>query len=163
MRRDRELGEGFTDLAQAGLYDRMHPPHDRSDFRFYLPMIMQAQAVLDVGCGTGALLHLAREAGHTGRFVGLDPAVGMLEQARSRSDIQWILGDLSDIAFDREFDLAVMTGHAFQELIGDDEIRAAFFSVRSALTDGGRFASRRATPRCAPGRSGRPRTAPTSM
>jgi SAM-dependent methyltransferase len=139
-KRRRKLGQGFTDREQAALYDRMHPPRERSDFRFYLPMIMDAQAVLDVGCGTGPLLHMAREAGHTRRLVGLDPAVGMLEQARSRSDIEWVLGDLSDVAFEREFDLAVMTGHAFQELIGDDEIPAAFVAVRSALTDGGRFA-----------------------
>jgi SAM-dependent methyltransferase len=140
MKRTRDLGEGFTDVEQAALYDRMYPPEERNDFRFYLPMIMAATAVLDVGCGTGALLHMAREAGHAGRLVGLDPAVGMLEQARKRSDIEWILGDLSDVAFDREFDLAVMTGHAFQELIADDEVRAAFVSVRSALTDDGRFA-----------------------
>ncbi len=86
-------------------------------------MIMEADAVLDVGCGTGALLHMAREAGHNGRLVGLDPAVGMLEQARRRSDVEWVLGDLAAVAFDREFDLAVMTGHAFQELITDDDVR----------------------------------------
>jgi len=65
---------------------------------------------------------MAREAGHSGRLVGLDPAVGMLEQARRRSDIEWILGDLSEVPFDREFGMAVMTGHAFQELITDDEV-----------------------------------------
>ncbi len=140
MKRTRDLGEGFTDAEQAALYDQLHPPQERNDFRFYLPMILAADAVLDVGCGTGALLLLAREAGHGGRLVGLDPAVGMLEQARRRSDIDWILGDLSDAAFDREFDMAVMTGHAFQELTTDDEVRAAFVSVRSALTDDGRFA-----------------------
>jgi SAM-dependent methyltransferase len=140
MTGDRDVDEGFSDLEQAALYDRMYPPGDRNDFRFYLPMMMDAEAVLDVGCGTGALLHLARDAGHAGRLVGLDPAVGMLEQARKRSDVEWILGDLSDVAFDREFDLALMTGHAFQELIGDDEVREALTSVRSALTDGGRFA-----------------------
>ena len=39
-----------------------------------LPMILAAESVLDVGCGTGALLHWARESGHGGRLVGLDPA-----------------------------------------------------------------------------------------
>src|SRR5262249_8490697 len=93
-----------------------------------------------VGCGTGALLRLAREAGHTGRLCGLDPAAGMLSQARARQDVEWILGDLSSVGWDREFDLVVMTGHAFQELIEDDAIRAALGAIRSALTDDGRFA-----------------------
>ncbi|HEX2221441.1 MAG TPA: class I SAM-dependent methyltransferase [Candidatus Limnocylindria bacterium] len=140
MRQTRELGRGFTDSEQAALYDRLHPPRERNDFRFYLPMIMAARAVLDVGCGTGALLHMAREAGHAGRLVGLDPAQGMLEQARRRADVEWIPGDLSTVAFEREFDLAVMTGHAFQELITDEEVRAALAAVSRALTDDGRFA-----------------------
>ncbi|MEK8169819.1 winged helix-turn-helix transcriptional regulator [Streptomyces sp. M19] len=54
------------------------------DFTFYLPLVMSARSVLDVGCGTGALLRGARENGHTGRLCGLDPAVGMLEVARTR-------------------------------------------------------------------------------
>lgn len=33
----RDLGAGFTDAEQAVLYDRLHPPEQRNDFRFYLP------------------------------------------------------------------------------------------------------------------------------
>src|SRR5205085_2507475 len=116
-----------------------HPPTPRDDFNFYLPPVMSAGAVLDVGCGTGALLRWARESGHTGRLCGLDPAGGMLNQARQRSDIEWVLGDLSSDRWGREFDLVVMTGHAFQQLIEDDEIRTALVTIRSALTDAGRF------------------------
>jgi SAM-dependent methyltransferase len=130
----------FTDDRLAALYDVFYPPEQRDDFAFYLPLIMAARSVLDVGCGTGALLRRAREAGHTGRLCGLDPAPGMLHQARVRADIEWVLGDLSSVGWDREFDLVVMTGHAFQELLEDDEIGAAFAAIRSALTDDGRFA-----------------------
>ncbi len=133
---DRE----FADSRLAALYDQQHPPEERDDFAFYLPLVMDARTVLDVGCGTGALLRMAREAGHTGRLVGLDPAPGMLEQARRRSDVEWILGDLGSVSFDREFELVVMTGHAFQVLVTDDEIASALSSIRDALTDGGRFA-----------------------
>jgi len=102
--------------------------------------VMSAPAVLDVGCGTGALLHWARRAGHAGRLCGLDPAAGMLKQARKRPDIEWVQGDLGSVAFHQEFDLVVMTGHAFQVLVGDDELRAALAAIRSALRTGGRFA-----------------------
>jgi len=130
----------FSDARLAELYDVFHPWELRGDLAFYLPLVMAAEAVLDVGCGTGALLHRAREAGHTGRLCGLDPAGGMLEQARKRSDIEWMLGDLASVGWHRQFDLVVMTGHAFQVFVEDDELRASLAAVRSALTQNGRFA-----------------------
>ena len=128
----------FSDPALAALYDAFGA--GRRDFGFYLPIVMSAQSVLDVGCGTGALLHAAREAGHTGRLGGLDPADGMLQQARKWSDVEWILGDLSGVAWDRPFDVVLVTGHAFQVFIGGHELRVALATMRSALTHGGRLA-----------------------
>lgn len=130
----------FADARLAGLYDLLFPAESRTDFGFYLPLIMSARSVLDVGCGTGLLLRTARDAGHTGRLCGLDPAAGMLDQGRGRPDIEWILGDLGSARWDQEFDLIVMTGHAFQVLVGDDELRASLAAIRSALTLDGRFA-----------------------
>ena len=78
----------FSEPRLAALYDPLCGREERADYRFYLPLVMAAGAVLDVGCGTGALLHWARESGHTGRLVGLDPAHGMLQVARKRSDIE---------------------------------------------------------------------------
>jgi ubiquinone/menaquinone biosynthesis C-methylase UbiE len=137
----------FTEDRLAALYDLFYPPEQRADFRFYLPLMLSAGAVLDVGCGTGALLRMARDAGHTGRLTGLDPAEGMLNQARRRQDIEWVRGDLASTSWDREFGLIVMTGHAFQELVNDDEIRVALATIRSALTDNGRFAFETRNPR----------------
>jgi ubiquinone/menaquinone biosynthesis C-methylase UbiE len=130
----------FSDPRLAELYDLWDPWERRGDFAFYLALVMSADAVLDVGCGTGELLRRAREAGHGGRLCGLDPADAMLDQARTRSDIEWTLGDLATVAWDREFDLVLMSGHAFQVFVEDDEIRAALAAIRSALTDEGRFA-----------------------
>jgi ubiquinone/menaquinone biosynthesis C-methylase UbiE len=129
----------YADHELASLYDSFNPRESSGDYDFYLPMIMAAESVLDVGCGTGSLLHWARESGHTGRLVGLDPAEGMLAQARRRDDIEWVHGDSSTAAWDGEFDFAVMTGHAFQVLLTDDELRTAFAAIRRALRPGGRF------------------------
>jgi SAM-dependent methyltransferase len=130
----------FADPRYAACYDAFFPWEERDDFHFYLPMIMEARSVLDVGCGTGILLHHAREAGHTGRLVGLDPAEGMLARARRRADVEWVRGDLRSVSYAGEFDLVVMTGHAFQELVTDEDLRAALSTISAALTDGGRFA-----------------------
>jgi len=128
----------FADAELAALYDRMNPGRD--DFDFYMPMVMAAGSVLDVGCGAGAMLHQARKAGHGGRLCGLDPAPGMLAQARQRDDIEWITGDLSSVAWNGDFDLVVMTGHAFQVFLEDEDVRAALAAVRAILRPDGRFA-----------------------
>jgi SAM-dependent methyltransferase len=137
---DRVVDRQFAEADLAELYDLFHPWEQRGDFDFYLPMVMSAGSVLDVGCGTGLLLHRARDAGHIGWLCGLDPAAGMLGVARKRSDIEWILGELASISGKQEFDMVVMTGHAFQVLVEDQEVRALLAVIRSVLTEQGRFA-----------------------
>ncbi|GLX02002.1 class I SAM-dependent methyltransferase [Microtetraspora sp. NBRC 16547] len=128
----------YSDPDLAELYDLLNPWGPGDDF--YLGLVMSADAVLDIGCGTGTLLRRAREAGHRGRLCGLDPAGAMLDRARTRSDVEWTLGDLSSAGWTQEFDLIVMTGHAFQVLVRNEEVRTALSAIRSALTNGGRFA-----------------------
>ncbi|WP_327353657.1 class I SAM-dependent methyltransferase [Streptomyces sp. NBC_01304] len=133
------VDHAYEDGRLARLYDLFNTwgPGDE----FYLGLVGDAGSVLDVGCGTGLLLHRAREAGHTGRLVGLDPARGMLGVARRRrEDIEWVLGDAQSTDWDAEFDLTVMTGHAFQVLVTDDQLRTSLAAIRQALTPGGAFA-----------------------
>jgi SAM-dependent methyltransferase len=137
----------FSEPGLAELYDVLNPWVRRDDVRFYLPLVMSAHAVLDVGCGTGELLRRARQAGHTGRLFGLDPAAAMLDVARVRSDIDWTLGDLAAVAWAGEFDLVVMTGHAFQVLLEDDDIRSSFTAIHAALTNDGCFVFETRNPR----------------
>ena len=44
-----------------------------------------AEDVLDLGCGTGHLTKLIKEK-TSGRVIGIDPAVGMIEQAAKYAD-----------------------------------------------------------------------------
>ncbi len=127
----------FSEPRLADLYDAFCA--GRPDFDFYLPLVMSAESVLDVGCGTGELLRLARTQGHRGRLCGIDPAGAMLEVARRCRDVEWVLGDLSSVDWQSEFDLVVMTGHAFQVFVEDLQLRTALDAIRSALTKDGRF------------------------
>ncbi|MFF0205760.1 class I SAM-dependent methyltransferase [Streptomyces sp. NPDC005017] len=132
------VDRSFADLELARLYDALNPWGPCDDF--YLDLVMTAPAVLDVGCGTGRLLRGARAAGHTGRLTGLDPAAAMLVQARGAApDVEWVLGDFESSRWRAEFELAVMTGHAFQELLGDEDVRRVLAGVRQALAPRGRF------------------------
>ncbi|MFJ3774039.1 class I SAM-dependent methyltransferase [Streptomyces sp. NPDC090075] len=133
------VDHSFADLSLAALYESLNPWGPGDDF--YLDLVMSAGSVLDVGCGTGRLLRRARGEGHEGRLMGLDPAAAMLVQARrGEGAVEWVLGDLRTRHWETEgFDLVVMTGHAFQELLGDEELRAALAAVRAALSPTGRF------------------------
>ncbi|KUM92378.1 methyltransferase [Streptomyces cellostaticus] len=132
------VDHSFADLSLASLYESLNPWGPDDDF--YLELVRSARSVLDVGCGTGRLLRRARAEGHRGRLMGLDPAAAMLVQARRAApDVEWVLGDLRSRLWEAEFDLVVMTGHAFQVLLADEELRTCLAAVRDALALGGRF------------------------
>jgi SAM-dependent methyltransferase len=132
----------FSDADAAALYDLLYPwdgerwPADA----FYDKLVMKAGSVLDVGCGTGSMLHCARDRGHAGRLVGLDPDGAALARARRRRDIEWVEGKAVQARWRDEFELVTMTGHAFQCLITDDELRQSLAAIAAALAAGGQFA-----------------------
>ena len=151
----------FADAYLAAVYDVWHPRSVRDDYDFYLPLIMSAASVIDVGCGTGTLLADARRRGHRGRLCGLDPARGMLERARQHGNIDWVLGELGSAALTQNFDLAVMTGHAFQAIVTDDELSLFVAAVKRTLAPGGLFAFETRNPAARAWESWRPQNAVT--
>jgi SAM-dependent methyltransferase len=128
----------YSDDQVTALYEVLNPWGPGDDF--YLRLVMDAPSVLDIGCGTGAMLRRAREAGHSGRLCGLDPDRASLALARRRADVEWFEGIAASIRFQGEFELAVMMGHSFQTLIDEDELRASLAAIHRALTGDGRFA-----------------------
>ena len=149
--------EAFSDTGLAALYDLLNPWAACDDF--YLDLVMAAPSVLDVGCGTGTLLHRARREGHTGRLCGLDPAGAMLARARVRTDVTWVRADAAAADACGRFELVVMTGHAFQALVDDATLRASLAAIRAGLADGGRFAFETRNPLVRPWRAWTPENA----
>jgi len=128
----------YTDAEAAALYDVLNPWGPSDDF--YLSVVMEANSALDVGCGTGLLLRGAREAGHRGQLCGVDPDSAMLNIARRRVDVELVEAKAAEMTFEREFELALMTGHAFQTLTTDDDVRSSLTAIKRALVTGGLFA-----------------------
>lgn len=134
----------YPDADAAALYDLLNPWAASDDF--HLRHVMAADSVLDVGCGTGMLLHRARREGHTGRLVGVDPDAAALDRAGARRDVEWIRGTAS-LTSDHEFAHALMASNAFQCLVTDEELSASLTAIRAALRDGGTFAFDSRNPR----------------
>lgn len=128
----------WTDVA--AWYDVLNPWGESDEF--YLSLVNGADRVLDVGCGTGTLLSRARREGHTGRLAGLDPDPAALSLARAKvpGGIDWLLADAASITWRQEFDLATMTGHAFQCLVTDEDVRMSLAAIAAALVPGAQFA-----------------------
>ncbi|CAM5439952.1 methyltransferase [Streptomyces spiroverticillatus] len=139
------MPRAFTAADDAALYDILNPwdPEHRPDDGFYGSLVMAAGSVLDVGCGTGSLLCVARERGHRGRLTGLDPDRAALERARGKGarGVAWVEGPAADAGrlCGTGFALVTMTGHAFQCLVTDEEVRDSLSGVHEALRPGGRF------------------------
>ncbi len=131
----------YSDDDLAALYDVLNPWAPCDDF--YLSHVMAADAVLDVGCGTGMMLHRARAEGHTGTLCGIDPDQPSLRRARTRADVEWVEGRAVDIArrprWRGGFDLAFMASNAFQVFVTDEELRESLAAIRTALRPGGMF------------------------
>lgn len=130
----------YTDPRMAALYDAFNLWDE--DTEFYLRLAgEEPKRVLDLGCGTGRLTVALAERGHD--VTGLDPAAAMLAAARLRpggARIRWVEADARDFDLGERFDLAVMTGHAFQVFLEDDDVRNLLRSVACHLTADGCFA-----------------------
>ncbi|MFY1597083.1 class I SAM-dependent methyltransferase [Micromonospora sp. WMMD737] len=95
--------------------------------------------VLDLGCGTGRLTVALAGRGH--RVTGVDPAAGSLSAARAKPGaelVTWICGTVEDVP-SASFDVALMTSHVAQYLVGDDEWRNALSALHRAVVPGGRL------------------------
>ncbi|WP_406806659.1 class I SAM-dependent methyltransferase [Burkholderia semiarida] len=146
----------YTDPRLVAVYDLFNAG-DR-DFVFYAAAIGAArQRILDLGCGTGTFARRLASAGHD--VVAIDPAPAMIDYARRQPGagaVRWFACALDGLPPGARFDAVVMTGHAFQCLLTDDDIDATLRGVRRVLADGGRFLFDTRNPRTEPWRAWTP-------
>ena len=127
----------FSDPRLADLYDLGNAGSEDRDF--YLSLVGETSLdILDLGCGTGLLALEYAARGH--RVVGVDPAAAMLEvalRADTKKHVVWIQDFAETFTHDRRFDLIIMTGHAFQVLLGDDQVEGSLSNMIQHLKPNG--------------------------
>jgi ubiquinone/menaquinone biosynthesis C-methylase UbiE len=130
--------EHYENPRLAAVYDIFCPWGVDRDF--YLSLAgSPPQHVLDLGCGTGLLCDAYAARGHI--VTGADPTPAMLAVARQKphgNDVEWVEAFAQEFRSDRRFDLIIMTGHAFQVLLSDDDVAAALAAMRRHLKPSGR-------------------------
>lgn len=136
---DAELSDDklYQDPELAGFYDLENGW--APDFDYCFALAAGARSVLDLGCGTG---ELAARLAEGRSVVGADPARAMLEIARSRpggAQVTWVESTAQSLRLDRRFDLIVLTGHAFQVFLTEQDQRAVLETIARHLGPDGRF------------------------
>jgi len=111
----------------------------RTDFDYCIGLATDCASVLDLGCGTG---QLAAELAGGHSVTGVDPAPAMLDVARRRAGghkVDWVEADARTVRLGRRFDLVLLTGHAFQVFLTQEDQQAVLRTIANHLAPGGRF------------------------
>jgi SAM-dependent methyltransferase len=135
------VADHYNQADLANLYDDENGWDASADFYRDLALERGARSVLDLGCGTGTVMRgIVAALGGSG--VGVDPARPMLEVARRKTTteaVEWIEGDARTIRLHRKFDFILMTGHAFQAMLTDEDQAALLATIAAHLAPDGRF------------------------
>jgi len=137
MSANPSAGKSPSYAAAAQTYDQAHgSARSRRRFaRIEAPIIAQtrgAEAVLEIGVGTGRLLSQVRAT----RRVGVDASLEMLAQARKRAGLELVCADAHQLPFDAQsFDAVIAGKGVFRYLRGED----AFAECARVLRPGGKL------------------------
>ena len=125
----------YTDPRLVALYDIDNSRGRDTNFYLHLARELEAQTIVDLGCGTGLLTcELAVDDGQR-HVMGVDPAAEMLRWARRQpgaEQVRWIEGDASAIGTPNA-DLVLMTGNVAQVFLDDLEWDATLRAIHAAL------------------------------
>jgi len=146
----RDLGDVIADLSNARsddahLYSGLAPVYDfmyqrHFDYETQLAVVTEtlpagADAVVELGCGTGHLLGLLAE--EYGTAVGVERSGRMARRARARTDAEVVLGDATRVGLDGRFDALVALGRVTGHFADDGAVDRFASNCDAALRPGG--------------------------
>ncbi len=134
------LDNHYTDPRLVALYDLENLRGADTDFYLQLANELNAQRILDLGCGTGLLTCEFVQAERT--ITGVDPSPAMLNIARQKTNakqVQWVEGTAAALGIPKA-DLLVMTGNVAQIYLEEAAWHTTLRAIHAALRPGGTLA-----------------------
>jgi len=96
------------------------------------------ESILDIACGTGNLVSALGSMGK--QIVGCDISPQMIAIAKKNNpDIKFHIVDMTEINFDRKFDLAICAFDSINYLLSGTDVFRLFAVVHAHLANGGFF------------------------
>jgi ubiquinone/menaquinone biosynthesis C-methylase UbiE len=126
----------------AELYDA-YVPDWPGEIEFYRKLAAEVRsnggALLEIACGTGRVaVRLAQDGV---RVVGIDLSTAMLEQARQKSvgipHVRWVEADMRSFDLGEMFELIIIPGHAFQNILTPADQMACLQCIQRHLVPHG--------------------------
>lgn len=135
--------QDLSEFQSGADYDCQYDQNYEPDIQLLLRHIEAsgASSLLDVCCGTGIVtIPLAQSLVRT---LGIDIAEPMLQQARVKSrgmqGLAFIQADAASFKVEQAFDLAIMTGNAWQAFSSDEMLSRVLSNIARHLNSGGYF------------------------
>jgi ubiquinone/menaquinone biosynthesis C-methylase UbiE len=139
---EQSPSEQNADEFYAQTYDDSVPDWP-GEMGFYRALAAKVKAnggtVLEIACGTGRVaIRLAQDGFNV---VGLDLSPEMIAVAIQKSaglgNVRWVQGDMRAFQLEETFDLALIPGHAFQNLNTSPDQVACLECIKRHLNRGG--------------------------
>jgi len=128
-------------LAQTlGEREAQRGRYENEKLGILLGLIGRPASLLDLGCGSGLLLHAMQ--GKVGRLAGLDESRDRIRQAKENCrGAEYILSKIEDMCFEGEFEVIVASQvmHELKLFAPKKVLGQAIMKVREALVPDGRF------------------------
>lgn len=136
----------------ARYYDLLYRDKDYAGEARFVHQLLQTHApstktILDLGCGTGAHAALLAKEGYQ-EIHGVDLSTDMLLRAKDRLSqispesalkLQFSQGDIRTIRLDQQFDAVISLFHVISYQTTNEDLQAAFATVKAHLKPGGVF------------------------
>lgn len=135
----------------ARYYDLLYRDKDYAGEAQFVHQLIQthapnAQSILELGCGTGNHAVLLAKEGYT--IHGVDQSAEMLAKASDRlsnlpeelrSRIDFSQGDIRKVRLNKQFDVVISLFHVISYQTTNEDLKAAFATVKSHLKPDGIF------------------------